>query len=123
MKTENFDEYMKELGVGLMLRKIAGQLKPSQVFSIEGDTWTLKTLSTFKNTEIKFKLGEEFDESTADGREVKTTCTLEGDNKLIQDQKGEKNTTLTREIIDDKMLVMTLDVNGVICTRTYNKEE
>lgn len=33
----------------------------------------VKTLSTFKNTEISFKLGEEFDETTADDRNCKVS--------------------------------------------------
>lgn len=36
----------------------------------DGDTYTLTSSSTFKNTVISFKLGEEFDEETADGRKV-----------------------------------------------------
>jgi fatty acid-binding protein 3 len=45
--------------------------KPTTVIEVAGDTVTLKTQSTFKNTEINFKLGEEFDETTADDRKVK----------------------------------------------------
>lgn len=64
--------------------------------------YTLKTTSTFKNSEIKFKLGEEFDEETVDGRKVKSVCTLEG-NKLIQMQKGEKQSTIEREFTAAEM--------------------
>lgn len=45
--------------------------KPTSIISVEGDQVTLKTQSTFKNMEITFKLGEEFDETTADDRKVK----------------------------------------------------
>lgn len=45
--------------------------KPTTIISKEGDVFTLKTVSTFKSTEINFKLGEEFDETTADDRSVK----------------------------------------------------
>lgn len=45
--------------------------KPTTIIAIEGDVITLKTVSTFKSTEINFKLGEEFDETTADDRKVK----------------------------------------------------
>ena len=36
----------------------------------DGDSWSIATSSTFKNTLITFKLGEEFEETTADGRKV-----------------------------------------------------
>lgn len=70
-KTENFEEYMKELGVGFMTRKIGNNTYPVvELLKNEDDSFTLNTLSTFKNTSIKFKLGEEFDEETVDGRKV-----------------------------------------------------
>lgn len=69
--------------------------------------YTLKTTSPFKNTEIKFKLGEEFEEETADGRKVSSTCTLEG-NKLIQVQKGEKNSTIEREFSATEMKAVSV---------------
>ncbi|KAK2139651.1 hypothetical protein NP493_6274g00002 [Ridgeia piscesae] len=55
----------------MVLRKLAAVAKPSMEIAIDGDTWNLKTLSTVKNTEISFKLGEPFDETTGDGRSVK----------------------------------------------------
>lgn len=46
-------------------------IKPTTTISFDNDKMTLKTTSTFKNTELSFKLGEEFDETTADDRKVK----------------------------------------------------
>jgi hypothetical protein len=54
-----------------MLRTTGNALKPDVVIAVDGDSWKLRSESTFKNTEINFKLGEEFDEKTADGRECK----------------------------------------------------
>lgn len=62
-------------GVGFATRQVGNVTKPTVVISHEGDKVVVKTLSTFKNTEISFKLGEEFDETTADDRHVKV-CTL-----------------------------------------------
>lgn len=58
-------------GVGFATRQVGNVTKPTVVISQEGDKVIIKTLSTFKNTEISFKLGEEFDETTADDRNVK----------------------------------------------------
>uniref|UniRef100_A0A9J8AS81 Fatty acid binding protein 7, brain, a n=1 Tax=Cyprinus carpio carpio TaxID=630221 RepID=A0A9J8AS81_CYPCA len=69
--SQNFDEYMKALGVGFATRQVGNVTKPTIVISHEDDKVVIKTLSTFKNTEISFKLGEEFDETTADDRHVK----------------------------------------------------
>lgn len=83
-------------GVGMVTRKMGSSVNPVVELTESDGTYTLKTTSPFKNTEIKFKLGEEFDEETADGRKVKSVCTLEG-NKLVQVQKGDKETTIDRE--------------------------
>ncbi|OWK56247.1 fatty acid-binding protein, heart [Lonchura striata] len=118
--TNNFDEYMKALGVGFATRQVAGFTKPTTIIELDGDKVTVKTQSTFKNTEITFKLGEEFDETTADDRHVKSLVTLDG-GKLIHVQKWEgKETSLVRELKDGK-LVLTLTMGNVVSTRTYEK--
>merc|ERR1711980_80672 len=71
--SELFDEYMKELGVGFATRKVGNLTKPTTIISVDGDKVTVKTQSTIKNTEISFKLGEEFDETTADDRKTKVS--------------------------------------------------
>uniref|UniRef100_A0A671U6Z2 Cellular retinoic acid-binding protein 1 n=1 Tax=Sparus aurata TaxID=8175 RepID=A0A671U6Z2_SPAAU len=96
--SDKFDDYMKELGVGFATRKVGGMTKPTTLISVEGDTVTLKTQSTIKNTEISFKLGEEFDETTADDRKVKSIVTVE-DGKLVHIQRWDgKETSLVREV-------------------------
>ncbi|CAM4648157.1 hypothetical protein PO909_011528 [Leuciscus waleckii] len=118
--SQNFDEYMKSLGVGFATRQVGNVTKPTIVISHEDDKVVVKTLSTFKNTEISFKLGEEFDETTADDRHVKSTVTLEGDNLVHVQKWDNKETKFVREIKDDKM-IMTLTFEGVQAVRTYEK--
>ena len=71
--SENFDELMKELGVGFILRKLGATTKPNVKFEKNASSgeWTFSTISAIKTIVIKFKLDEEFDEETADGRKVK----------------------------------------------------
>lgn len=52
-------------------RALAATAKPTIEITQDGDKYSMKTISAFKNTEISFKLGEEFDEETADGRKAK----------------------------------------------------
>lgn len=59
------------LGVGLATRKLGGLARPDVIISMKGDIVTIRTESTFKNTTISFKLGQQFDETTADDRKVK----------------------------------------------------
>ncbi|XP_047097604.1 fatty acid-binding protein, muscle-like isoform X2 [Schistocerca piceifrons] len=116
-KSENFDEVMKALGVGMVTRKMGNAVSPVIELTKDGDTYTLKSSSTFKNTVITFKLGEEFEEETPDGRKVKSTITQDG-NKLHHIQKGEKTTTIVREFSAEEVK-MTITVDDLVCTRIY----
>ncbi|CAI5781437.1 acid-binding, heart [Podarcis lilfordi] len=101
---------------------MANLTKPTTIIEVDGNKITLKTQSTFKSTEIKFTIGEEFDETTADDRHVKSLVTLDG-GKLLHVQKWDgKETSLVRELKDGK-LILTLTMGTVVCTRTYQKAE
>lgn len=69
--------------------------------------FTMKTSSAFKNSEIKFKLGEEFDEETPDGRKVKSLITIDG-NKMLHVQKGDKETIIEREYGPTEMKAVSI---------------
>ncbi|XP_053323964.1 fatty acid-binding protein, liver-like [Spea bombifrons] len=119
--SEDFNKYMEALNVSLLTRKAACALKPDVIFSMEADVITFKTESTFKSSEISFKLGEEFDETTADGRKTKTTVTLEN-GVLVQVQKWDgKETVINREVKDGE-LITTCIVGDVRCVRIYNRK-
>ncbi len=122
-------------GVGFATRQMGNMVKPNLVVSVDDDgVISMKSESTFKTTEIKFKLDEEFDETTADGRKTKvsylfffasininpvfavllttqtdlqTIITLEN-GKLIQLQTWDgKKTTLEREVQDGKLTAVS----------------
>jgi len=117
--SENFDEYMKAVGVGAIMAKLGSTAKPTLIITVDGDKWLMKSETTFKTSKVEFQLGVEFDETTADDRKMKTTITLDG-NKLIQDQKGDIPSVITREVDGNKMLV-TCKAKDVVATRHYLK--
>uniref|UniRef100_A0AC34FA56 Cytosolic fatty-acid binding proteins domain-containing protein n=1 Tax=Panagrolaimus sp. ES5 TaxID=591445 RepID=A0AC34FA56_9BILA len=121
--SENFDEYMKAVGVGLITRKVANNAKPTLVFEICGDHWAIKSLSAIKNVTVEFDLGKEFEETTADGRKCMSTFTLEG-GKLHQIQKAtkkdERDSTFNRYIEGGK-LIIEMEANGVKAKRVYTR--
>lgn len=108
-------------GVGFVLRKIGNSVTPTVELKKDGDKFTLVTSSTFKNSEISFELGKEFDEETLDGRQVKSVMTFEG-NKLIQKQGGDPPSEIIREF-GDKEMIATMTVKDVVCTRKYIAQE
>ena len=108
VSSENFDDYMKEVGVGFATRKVAGMAKPTLIISVNGDVVTIRSESTFKNTEISFKLDQEFDEVTPDDRKVKSIINLD-EGALVQVQNWDgKSTTIKRKLVDDKMVLVSI---------------
>ncbi|XP_042345676.1 fatty acid binding protein 4b [Plectropomus leopardus] len=121
ISSENFDEYMKAIGVGFATRQMGNMAKPNLVISVDdAGLVSMKSETTFKTTEIKFKLSEEFEETTADGRKTKTVITFDN-GKLVQEQTWDgKKTTLEREIQDGKLTAKCI-MGDVVAVRTYER--
>merc|ERR1712071_217737 len=124
---DQYEEFLKALEVNLLLRKAATVSPPVCHISEEGGVWTIKSSTTLKSTELKFKLGEEFDESTPDGRDVKALATLEG-GKIVMVQKAKnekhKSTKSIREMngSDELIFTMTVDgVDGLVCVQKFKR--
>merc|ERR1712150_349888 len=121
---EKYEEMLKELEVNFLLRKAATVSTPVCDIFEEGDGWNIKTSTTLKTMELKFKLGEPFDETTPDGREVTAVCTLEG-GKIVSVQKakkeGQKSTRSTREMngSDELIYTMTIDGSDLVCVQKF----
>ena len=65
---------------------------------------------------VIFQLGEEFDETTPDGREVSAVVNLE-DGKIVTVQKakkeGQKSTKSVREMNGTDEMIYTMTIDGV----------
>uniref|UniRef100_A0A3Q1K0W2 Cellular retinoic acid-binding protein 1 n=1 Tax=Anabas testudineus TaxID=64144 RepID=A0A3Q1K0W2_ANATE len=111
-----------ERSVGFATRTVANMTKPTTIIVLDGDQLTVKTQSSVKNSQFSCKLGEEFDETTADDRQVKSILKIE-DGKLVHIQRWEgKETSLVREV-NGNTLMLTLTLGDVVCTRRYEKAE
>uniref|UniRef100_A0A8C2CBG9 Cellular retinoic acid binding protein 1a n=1 Tax=Cyprinus carpio TaxID=7962 RepID=A0A8C2CBG9_CYPCA len=110
--SENFDELLKALGVNAMLRKVAGAAaaKPHVEIRQDGEQFYIKTSTSVRTTEINFRIGEEFDEETVDGRKCKSLATWETENKIyckqtLVDQDGPV-TYWSRELRGDELILV-----------------
>ena len=63
---------MELIGVGMVMRKLANNAKPSVEFK-SGDEWLFRTISSVKTTDVKFKLGSPFDDTSLDGSECQVS--------------------------------------------------
>ncbi|CAN0556553.1 unnamed protein product [Ectocarpus sp. 8 AP-2014] len=113
---EKYEDFLKALDVNMLLRKAATVSTPTVVISENDGVWTIKTSTTLKSMELKFKLGEEFEETTADGRQVSAVVSFE-DGKIVTVQKakkdGQKSTKSIREMNGADELVYTMTIDGV----------
>eukprot|EP00088_Acartia_fossae_P048046 TRINITY_DN52293_c0_g1_i1.p1 TRINITY_DN52293_c0_g1~~TRINITY_DN52293_c0_g1_i1.p1 ORF type:complete len:138 (+),score=43.09 TRINITY_DN52293_c0_g1_i1:41-454(+) len=123
---DKYEDFLKALDVSFLLRKAATVSTPVMEVSEEGGVWTIKTSTTLKTMELKFKIGEEFEETTPDGREVTAKVTLDG-NKFITEQKakkdGQKSTKSVREFNGDECVyTMTIDgIDDLVCVQKFKR--
>ncbi|KAG1938915.1 retinoid-binding protein 7-like isoform X2 [Pimephales promelas] len=118
----NFEGYMVALEIDFATRKIAGMLKPQKIFEQDGDSFTVKTLTTFRNYSTSFKIGEEFEEITKglDNRKCQTTVNWDND-KLVCVQKGEKKNRGWTHWMEGDTLFLELTCEDQICKQTYKR--
>uniref|UniRef100_A0A8B9NX70 Cellular retinoic acid binding protein 2 n=1 Tax=Apteryx owenii TaxID=8824 RepID=A0A8B9NX70_APTOW len=125
---QNFYQTLPKTSVNMMLRKIAvaAASKPAVEIKQDGETFYIKTSTTVRTTEISFKIGEEFEEQTVDGRPCKSLAKWESENKMVCEQrllKGDgPKTGWSREMTNDGELILTMTADDVVCTRVYVRE-
>lgn len=112
--SDNFDAIMKELGINAVKRAAGNTVKPTHIFEdLDDGKYCYKTQSSFKNTQCIFKLGEEFDEETSDGRHLKSTITIDS-GVMKQVQTGEGHTTYVDRSIEGDLMKTVSDGLGTI---------
>lgn len=109
---DNFEGYMKALDIDFATRKIALHLTQTKIIEQDGDKFKTQTKSTFRNYNVDFTVGVEFEEHTKglDDRKVKTLVVWEGD-ALVCVQKGEKENRGWKQWVEgDKLYLVSLRV-------------
>ncbi|GCB65978.1 hypothetical protein scyTo_0004884 [Scyliorhinus torazame] len=122
ISNDNFDPYMQALDIDFATRKIAAMLSPQKIIEQKGDSFNIKTRSTFRNYEVQFTVGEEFEENTKglDNRGCKSLVTWDN-NKLVCVQKGEKENRGWTHWIEGDKLYLELNCENQVCKQVYKK--
>uniref|UniRef100_A0A8C2RL88 Lipocalin/cytosolic fatty-acid binding domain-containing protein n=1 Tax=Capra hircus TaxID=9925 RepID=A0A8C2RL88_CAPHI len=96
----------------MALRKVGAMAKPDSIITSDGKKLSIKTESTLKTIQFCCKLGEKFEETTADGRKTQTVCSFT-DGALVQHQEWDgKESTITRELEAGKLVVVLICVTN-----------
>merc|ERR1712133_253884 len=124
ISNEGYEDFLKALGVSFLLRKAAMASTPVMTITESGGNWTMVTKTSMKSIELKFRLGEEFEEDTTDGRHCKTTVTLDGNvttTKQKATKAGEKDVTVVRTFSDDG-ISLTMSTGGATSVQKYKRD-
>ncbi|XP_075983825.1 fatty acid-binding protein-like [Anticarsia gemmatalis] len=120
--SENFDEYLKFIGVGLISRKAACAVSPISVLTRDGDQYTFTMTTTFRTIVFSFKFNEEFVEERPDGCKLTALVVLDQDNNMVHTQvesNGRKSTHVRTFTPDTLTVVTTADGWDSKCVRIY----
>ncbi|XP_062836294.1 myelin P2 protein isoform X2 [Anolis carolinensis] len=82
--------------VDITRRDLKRFMKPRITIRAEGIWLNITTENAVKKSEISFKLGQEFEETTADNRKTKSIVTIEKDGSLLHVQNWHGKQTLIR---------------------------
>ncbi|XP_062579499.1 fatty acid-binding protein, heart-like isoform X1 [Saccostrea cucullata] len=123
-RNENLDEYLKEIGVNFVLRKLAAAASSTMTISVEDGQVRIHTKGP-KDSDHKFHLDTEVESSDPQDNPMKATVTWK-DGKLITEAKpteGSKGkaTRVERELVNGELL-MTVYINNVVCRRIFKKK-
>uniref|UniRef100_A0A3Q4BLB6 Cellular retinoic acid-binding protein 1 n=1 Tax=Mola mola TaxID=94237 RepID=A0A3Q4BLB6_MOLML len=124
VEQENMDAYLEALDINFALRKIVCLLSPTKEINHDPATGAMKirTITTFRNFNMDFTIGKEFDEDLGpvDGRTCKTTVSLNGD-RLVCVQKGEKEGRGWTHWLEGDKLHLEMRVQGVVAKQVFKK--
>ena len=123
---ENYDELVAAFDVNYRLRAkgIAYETLYMEVTE-EGGVWTIETSTILNTAELKFRVGEKFEETTLDGREVSGLVNVDGNKIIVVEtakKEGEKSTKSIREFTDDGC-ICTTEILGsdIVCVQKFKR--
>lgn len=120
-KNENFEDFLKAMGVGLLPRSMAMKQSPTMTITQNGDDFTIVTKGA-RTVEIKFKVGVEYKENSAlEGKEYRMVANWDG-NKLVTKNLDKPDGAITIREIEGGKFVQTQKKGDITCRRIFNKK-
>jgi len=124
-RSENFEDYLKARGIGIVARKLAITVlgKMTKVFTDNGDgSYTLENLSPKKNMSWRFKLNEQIETEGFDDKMHKITFHIDNGD-IIEDHivDGESEPPV-RYKMEGGYMVAHLQAGDVKCQRYFKRQ-
>ncbi|XP_023334988.1 fatty acid-binding protein [Eurytemora carolleeae] len=116
-KSENLDKFFEKMGLPWAVRKIVCNVSPGLKITQSGDEWKLVFTTPVKDQTIKFKLGEEFEETNPMGEKMQCSAAF-ADDALVISSKGEQKMGKRTLKFHETGILMTFEGNGFEETAT-----
>ena len=125
LRSDNFDEYLKGLGISYPLRAMAKLTSPTiQIGADASGKFNLKTDAVVRSVNAVFSLGHTFQETTVDFRSVSSVFSLDEEGALVSESTDNKSkicTTIKRRVTGDFMEV-TMEVGEVKANAVFQRD-
>lgn len=105
--------YSSSLDLSWYNKKLAKSLRPTtQLFQLSDDEYMIRQETTFKNKDIKFKVGEEIETDVPNGMKAKARFEFKGPNRLLQHTVyGDELMEVERDFTEDQLLVVSVELS------------
>ncbi|XP_033748430.1 fatty acid-binding protein 9-like [Pecten maximus] len=124
VRSENFEEFLAEVGVNFLIRKMAALAKPTTIISVDEETITIEQKTGIRDKVENFKLNEEF-EKEMEGTKMKCVAVYE-DGKIkytntpVDPDSTVKPQTVYRGRFGEELLVQ-IECGKVVCKRYFER--
>merc|ERR1711936_913320 len=124
-KCDQFEEYLKALGISTPLRKLALLTSPTVTIKQSGpDKYSMTTDATVRSVTIEFKFGEKVEETTVDLRTVSSVFTFDEEKNCLILTSTDKHgvTTVIKRTVAADVMKVHMEVKGVTATAVFKRK-
>ncbi|MER6913382.1 lipocalin/fatty-acid binding family protein [Streptomyces sp. NPDC000594] len=118
--SDNYGEYLKAVGVGMIQRNLAEKATPTEELTTGDGPWELSHTTQLKVWKVTFTLGEPFDQVSEDGRTAKSVFAKDGDKLILVQKIGGDQSQVIRDYSPTGMTV-TYAAKGITATRVFKR--
>ncbi|CAF1091914.1 unnamed protein product [Rotaria sordida] len=104
VRSENLDDFLKEVGVPMLIRMMATRSNPRVVISEKDGVWTIRTETVLKTQTSTFTPGVEFTDTTPGGQQVQTLIVFENGTWIQKITDTKVKETVVKRFVNDEGL-------------------
>lgn len=103
-EANNYLEFLDDLGLNKLLKRAATASNPVLEFNYDEETkfWSFKTCTKITCNDLSFKIGEQYNRKTRDGRQVIIKAIQKGDKITIEEKATKETEKSTKSVFEFK---------------------